>query len=66
MNAQNASEKNIYIQDVYLNGRKYNKNYILHQDIINGGVITFKMGSKPNKEWGANLRDCPPTYLGLK
>lgn len=65
MNAQNASEKNIYIQDVYLNGRKYNKNYILHQDIISGSVITFKMGSKPNKKWGAGHRDCPPTYLGL-
>ena len=47
--AENNSAKNIYIQSISLNGKKYSKNYIEHSDIINGGVITFKMDSQPAK-----------------
>ncbi|MCP4312093.1 MAG: glycoside hydrolase family 92 protein [Bacteroidetes bacterium] len=48
----NNSPENIYIQQVLLNGEKYNKMTISHQDMMNGGVLKFKMGSKPNYNYG--------------
>jgi len=45
------SDKDIYIQSVTLNDKKYNKTYITHDDMLNGSVLKFKMGSKPSK-WG--------------
>ena len=41
--------KNKYIQSVKLNGKNYNKFYINHADIMDGGELTFEMGEKPNK-----------------
>ena len=65
MLAPNASEKNIYIQQVKLNGKKYTKNYISHEDIVGGAVLEFEMGPEPNKKWGSSPKDCPPSY-GIK
>jgi predicted alpha-1,2-mannosidase len=50
--ANNVSDKNIYIQSATLNGQVYDKPWIEHQDIINGGSLVFEMGPKPNKNWG--------------
>jgi predicted alpha-1,2-mannosidase len=47
--AQNLSDKNIYIQQIKLNGVAYNKFIINHEDIINGGSLEFVMGAKPKK-----------------
>lgn len=53
--AKSNSDKNVYIQSATLNGKPYNKSWIHHDDIINGGTLVFKMGDKPNKKWGASL-----------
>lgn len=52
MDAPEASEKNIYIQSVELDGREYTKNYILHDTILKGGHFVFHMGATPNPLWG--------------
>jgi predicted alpha-1,2-mannosidase len=57
--AINNSDKNIYIQSATLNGKPYSKNYITHQDIINGGVLELTMGSKSGKKWGTKISDVP-------
>lgn len=62
--AKGASEKNIYIQSATLNGQPYNKSYILHKDIMNGGILSFVMGDSPNKEWASSARSLPPS-MGL-
>lgn len=59
MKARNASEENIYIQSVKLNGKPYSKNYISHTDITSGAKLEFVMGKFPNKEWGTKPGDCP-------
>lgn len=48
-----------YIQSVKLNGKRYEKNYILHSDIEAGSVLEFEMGDQPNKEWGINTGSRP-------
>lgn len=58
--AKNTSVKNVYIQSVQLNGKKYDKTYITQDDIANGGKMEFVMGSKPNYKWGINKANLPP------
>ena len=47
-----------------LNGQPYDKSYILHKDIMNGGILSFVMGDTPNKEWASATGSLPPS-LGL-
>ncbi|MDI3527137.1 MAG: hypothetical protein PWR03_1320 [Tenuifilum sp.] len=47
ISTQNQSANNVYIQKILLNGKPYNSNFINHIDIVNGGELTFIMGSKP-------------------
>jgi predicted alpha-1,2-mannosidase len=57
--AVNNSEKNIYIQQATLNGKRYNKSFITHADLLNGGVLQLTMGNKPGKKWGTKIEDVP-------
>jgi len=50
--AQNNSPENIYIQSARFNGQPFSRTWISHKEIVNGGVIEFEMGPKPNKKWG--------------
>jgi putative alpha-1,2-mannosidase len=45
---KNPGAENIYIKEIKLNGKPYTKNYITHEDIMNGGKLEFLMGKKPN------------------
>ena len=47
--ASNVSDKNRYVKEVRLNGNRYDKAYITHDDIMNGGTLEFVMTDKPNK-----------------
>lgn len=47
--ANDLSEENLYVQVVELNGKKYDKQTIAHQDIVNGGTLRFYMGSQAKK-----------------
>lgn len=38
-----------YIQSATLNGKPYNRSYIEHSDIINGGELHIVLGTRPNK-----------------
>lgn len=51
--AMNLSDKNVYIKSMKLNGKQYNKTYITHADIVNGGDLIFEMSNKPNKKSSA-------------
>lgn len=56
---ENYSTKNIYIKDIILNGKRINKTYLEHDQIMAGGKLKFVMSSKPNKEWGTAESDAP-------
>jgi predicted alpha-1,2-mannosidase len=56
--AHNASEENIYIQSAKFNGKKYDKAFFTHDDIVKGAKFEFVMGAKPSK-WGRNA--IPPS-----
>ena len=56
------SEKNIYIQDVRLNGQAYGKNWIGHSVIQQGGSIQFTMGATPNRNRGTEPEAYPYSF----
>ncbi len=64
IDAKGVSKDNIYIQSASLNGKPYDKNYILHTDIMNGGKLSFVMGNTPNKKWASSPTSLPPS-LGM-
>lgn len=43
------SDNNFYVRSVRLNGKNYEKLYIKQKDIMEGGTLTFYMGSSPVK-----------------
>jgi predicted alpha-1,2-mannosidase len=47
--ALNNSSDNKYIQSISLNGALIERNYITHNEIMEGGTLVFTMGNLPNK-----------------
>ena len=47
--AKNQSEKNVYVRKVELNGKELTEPFITHDQVMNGGTLTFYMSRKPNK-----------------
>jgi predicted alpha-1,2-mannosidase len=45
--AQNQSDKNVYVQKVLVNGKAINRSYLTHAEITGGGKIVFVMSDKP-------------------
>ncbi|MFK8038353.1 MAG: GH92 family glycosyl hydrolase, partial [Crocinitomicaceae bacterium] len=64
--AHELSNNNFYIQSSTLNGRPYYKSYIQHSDIMDGGELIFKMGSKPNTKWGSEEENIPISIIADK
>lgn len=52
--AEKLSDKNVYIQSATLNGKPFNQAWLEHSDIVSGGELVFKMGSKPS-DWGQTI-----------
>lgn len=61
--AKNLSYNNYYIQSAKLNGMPYNRSFISHQTIRQGGKLELEMGPAPNKHWGATDYDIPRTFI---
>ena len=62
INAPANSDKNIYIESMTFNGKEYTKNYLEHNELLQGGVLEIKMGDKPNKQRGVIQEDFPYSF----
>ncbi|KAA6303713.1 MAG: hypothetical protein EZS26_000264 [Candidatus Ordinivivax streblomastigis] len=60
--AINNSPENVYIQNVALNGKAYPFSFISHDDIMQGGTLTLRMGKTPNYDFGKNPENRPKTH----
>jgi predicted alpha-1,2-mannosidase len=45
--AEDYGPENIYVQRVMLNGTEIDRTHIMHDEIANGGTLTFVMGAAP-------------------
>ena len=59
--AKGLSKKNKYVKYARLNGKRLERSYITHDDIIAGGTLEFTMSAKPNKSFGQSLSSRPPS-----
>ncbi|MDY2586275.1 GH92 family glycosyl hydrolase [Winogradskyella aquimaris] len=60
--ANHLNDTNIYVEYVYLNGKKLNRTYLTHQEIINGGTLVFDMTDNP-AVWGSREGQEPKTEI---
>lgn len=49
---KNQGTDNVYIQSAKWNGKRYHSSLLPHDELVKGGVLELKLGSKPNKKWG--------------
>lgn len=64
--AKNVSHVNKYIQSATLNGEKLSKPWFYHDDLVKGGNLKLIMSDMPNKSWGSNPGDAPPSMTSSK
>jgi putative alpha-1,2-mannosidase len=57
--AKNNSKENVYVDEIQLNGKGYNKNFVKHSVIQDGGKIDFSMTAIPNKKRGTTKESFP-------
>ena len=58
-----AGDQNYYIQSATMDGRKFEKSFITHETIMNGGELVLNMGPRPNMEWGTKQGDYPVSAI---
>ena len=61
--AEGVSSRNVYIQSATLNGKRYDKSFLLHDDLMRGGELVFRMGSQPNFKWGRGRGNEPMSRI---
>jgi len=61
--APGVNEHKKYVQQVFLNGKKLERPWITHREIMNGGTLVFEMSEQPNKSLWKDITNIP--YLDL-
>lgn len=59
IHSENNSKENIYVDKIQLNGETWDKNFIKHSTLLNGGEINFSMTNTPNKKRGISEESYP-------
>ncbi len=49
ISTENQSKENVYVSKLTINGREIDRNYILHDELMNGGEFVFTMSNLPKK-----------------
>ena len=63
--AEHNSAKNIYVQSAELNGRKLNRAWLFHKEVVAGGTLVLRMGPKPSM-WARHGEPPRPTTALLR
>ena len=66
IHAPNNNAKNRFVKAVKVNGITYDKNYLTHEILMNGGVVEFEMSQEPNKNRGTNPEAFPYSFSNEK
>ncbi|BCJ36614.1 hypothetical protein Athai_41170 [Actinocatenispora thailandica] len=59
--APNASVENAYVNGLKLGGRSVDKPWLRYRDLADGGTLNYDLTSIPNKSWGSDPADAPPS-----
>jgi predicted alpha-1,2-mannosidase len=64
--AQNNSIENVYIQNIKLNGKTLDRNFVKHKELQKGGYLLFDMTNKPDKSKSAKEKAVPFSMSGIR
>ncbi len=59
INAPKNSAENVYVNALQMNGSEYDKNWLSHKAMQQGGTLNFDMTAKPNYTRGASKNAAP-------
>jgi predicted alpha-1,2-mannosidase len=59
--AENNSGDNVFIQAATLNGKELRRAWLTHTEIAGDGELWLRMGNKPEKSWGRDAAERPPS-----
>ncbi|MBL7040765.1 MAG: GH92 family glycosyl hydrolase [Pirellulaceae bacterium] len=59
--ARNNSAENQYIQSAVLDGQSLERPWFYHRELVDGGTLELQLGPEPNKAWGSQPEDAPPS-----
>lgn len=62
ISAPGNSAENKYVQALTVNGKPWDKNWLNHFDLQQGGLLQFKMGATPNKSRGTSASAFPYSF----
>jgi len=52
--AENQAPDNVYVHEVWLNGKPLSRAFITHSEVVDGGELRFVMSDQPTKEWASS------------
>ena len=55
------SPQNMYIRDASLDGQPLGRPWLYHREIIRGGRLILELGNEPNRSWGSQPKQAPPS-----
>ncbi|HYG34407.1 MAG TPA: glycoside hydrolase family 92 protein, partial [Clostridia bacterium] len=61
--AKNNGPQTPYIRGATLNGDKFNKVFLTHGQIVDGGELSFDMVSAPDYKWATGAESRPPALM---
>ena len=61
MTAENWSKENVYVKELYVNGKKCDKSYLTYDEIRNGVKLRFVMSEQPNRRRAVSDEAVPPS-----
>ncbi|SKB47312.1 GH92 family glycosyl hydrolase [Daejeonella lutea] len=60
--APENSSSNVYVQQMKLNGKNHEQNWVSHQQLLKGGELNFKMSASPEMKKGITSVTFPYSY----
>lgn len=64
MTTENWSDQNVYVKEVYLNGRKYPNSFLRYEDVKDGADLHFVLSDRPNYKRATAADECPSSVSG--
>lgn len=62
IDAPDASPDNLYVHALTLDGQPWPKPWLSEAFALHGGTLHFTLGAGPDKAWGSDPADAPPSF----
>ena len=62
INAPDNSDENRYVEQLKVNGKNYDRNYVKHEDLVKGMTMNYVMGNQPNTKRGTKPEAAPYSF----